>query len=46
MIPLVKGIRKGAYSPIGEQPIVRAMLGLASGVYAVSILDWVNLAGL
>jgi hypothetical protein len=46
MIPLVKGIRKGAYSPIGEQPIVRAILGLASGVYAVSILDWVNLAGL
>jgi len=43
---VVQGIRRGAYSPLMEEPIIRAILGLASGIYAIAFVEWRSVAGM
>jgi hypothetical protein len=45
MIAMVRGTRRGAYVSLLEQPIVRALIGLASGIYAIAFVEWRSLGG-
>jgi predicted ArsR family transcriptional regulator len=46
MIEQVQKLRTGAFSPLSRQPLVRAILGLASAISGIALLEYASVANI